>query len=146
MGLSPFPTAIVKWPFVVVILVVLLALAMCSARAQAHGHRHVLQNAPQISKSYAAHDSRPARWCGWWMRHEVDRDPGPQFNLARAWAGYGAAASGPGPGIIGVMPHHVFKVVSVLGRGLVMAISGNDGHAVRTRPRSTAGVIAWRQG
>jgi hypothetical protein len=42
------------------------------------------------------------------------------------------------------MPHHVFKVVQVLGRGTVLAISGNDDHAVRVRPRSTAGVIAWR--
>jgi hypothetical protein len=33
----------------------------------------------------------------------------------------------------------------VLGPGRVLAISGNDGHAVRTRPRSTKGVIAWRQ-
>lgn len=120
----------------------LLALFLClSTGAQAHGHR-VLQNAPGLYKSYA--DARPHAWCGWWMRQNVGRDPGRQFNLARAWAGYGYAAPGPSPGVIGVLPHHVFRVVAVLDRGIVLAISGNDGNAVRTRPRSTAGVIAWR--
>lgn len=78
------------------------------------------------------------------MRHQVTSDPGPAYNLARNWAHWGHAAPGPAPGVIGVMPHHVFKVISVLGRGMVMAISGNDGHAVRTRARSIGGVIAWR--
>ena len=68
-------------------------------------------------------------------------------NLARAieWKNIGSPASGPGPGVIGVMPHHVFQVISVLGPSTVIAISGNDGGAVRTRPRSTAGVVAWRR-
>lgn len=68
-------------------------------------------------------------------------------NLARAieWARVGSPAMGPAPGVIGVLPHHVFQVIAVLGRDSVMAISGNDGNAVRTRPRSTAGVIAWRR-
>lgn len=68
-------------------------------------------------------------------------------NLARAieWRNVGQAASGPGPGIVGVMAHHVFQVVQVLGNGMVLAISGNDGGSVRTRPRSTASVIAWRR-
>jgi hypothetical protein len=94
------------------------------------------------SRRYAG--GRPAAWCGWEMRHLVGSDPGPNYNLARNWAHWGHAVSGPAPGVIGVMAHHVFKVVSVLGNGTVMAISGNDDHAVRTRARSTAGVIAWR--
>jgi hypothetical protein len=118
----------------------LLALFLClPLAAQAHGHRH-------HAITHGVTDARPARWCGWWMRHEVGRDPGPQFNLARSWASYGSAAPGPAPGVIGVTPHHVFKVIAVLGRGAVLAISGNDSHAVRTRPRSTVGVIAWRRG
>lgn len=83
-------------------------------------------------------------WCGLWMqRHTGIHGPG---NLARAieWRHVGREAYGPGPGVIGVMPHHVFQVVAVLEHGLVLAISGNDGNAVRTRPRSTAGVVAWR--
>lgn len=84
-------------------------------------------------------------WCGIWMeQHTGIHGPG---NLARAieWAHIGQPVSGPEPGVIGVLPHHVFQVIQVLGRGLVLAISGNDGNAVRTRPRSTAGVIAWRR-
>ena len=88
---------------------------------------------------------RPHAWCGWWMRQQVGRDPGTSFNLARNWTHWGTPVAGPAPGVIGVLPHHVFKVVQVLGRGVVLAISGNDGHAVRTRPRSTSGVIAWRE-
>jgi hypothetical protein len=99
-----------------------------------------------LPASAQAFDARPHAWCGWEMRQLVGRDPGRAFNLARNWAHWGRAASGPAPGVIGVMPHHVFKVIAVLGRGQVLAISGNDGHAVRTRPRSIAGVIAWRQG
>jgi hypothetical protein len=87
---------------------------------------------------------RPAAWCGWEMRQLVGSDPGPQYNLARNWAHWGHAASGPAPGVVGVMAHHVFKVISVVGPGQVLAISGNDGHAVRTRVRSISGVIAWR--
>lgn len=98
------------------------------------------------SAAHADYGPRPSAWCGWEMRHLVGRDPGPALNLARNWASWGHAASGPAPGAIGVLPHHVFKVVAVLGRGQVLAISGNDGGAVRTRARSIAGVIAWRQG
>ncbi len=89
-------------------------------------------------------DGRPSAWCGWWLASHLgihDR----RLWLARNWASVGRAASGPAPGVIGVMSHHVFKVLAVLGQGRVLAISGNDGHAVRTRPRSTRGVFAWRQ-
>jgi hypothetical protein len=79
------------------------------------------------------------------MRRLVGGDPGPEYNLARNWAHWGRPAGGPAPGVVGVMAHHVFKVIQVLGNGTVLAISGNDGHAVRVRPRSTAGVIAWRE-
>lgn len=105
--------------------------------AEAHGHRH---------HGGVYSDRRPSAWCGWEMRRLVGSDPGPSYNLARNWAHWGSAASGPAPGVIGVMPHHVFKVIQVLGSRMVLAISGNDSHAVRTRPRSTSRVIAWRVG
>lgn len=108
----------------------LLALLLCiSTGAQAH----------------ARHHGHGVPWCGIWMEgHTGIHGPG---NLARAieWRNVGQAAGAPAPGIIGVMAHHVFQVVQVLSRGMVLAISGNDGNAVRTRPRSTAGVIAWRR-
>jgi hypothetical protein len=44
-----------------------------------------------------------------------------------------------------VWPHHVGKIVGRAG-GQWIVQSGNDGHAVRTRPRSIAGAIAFRWG
>src|SRR5262249_49405753 len=87
---------------------------------------------------------RPAAWCGWEMRHLVGADPGPSFNLARNWAHWGRPGAA-GIGAVVVWPHHVGKIV---GRenGQWIVQSGNDGHAVRTRPRSIAGAIAIRRG
>lgn len=88
-------------------------------------------------------DPRPRAWCGWQLRQWLgvaDR----AYNLARNWAHFGSRASGPAPGVIAVYPHHVGIVVSVPGPGRMVMKSGNDGHAVRTRERSTRGVIAWR--
>lgn len=108
----------------------LLALLLClSTGAQAHGHHH----------------SHGVPWCGlFMMRHTGIHGPG-NLAMAREWAHVGQPAPGPAPGIIGVLPHHVFQVIEVLSRSMVLAISGNDSNAVRTRPRSTAGVIAWRR-
>lgn len=87
---------------------------------------------------------RPLEWCGWEMRHLVGGDPGPSYNLARNWAHWGHA--GPaGIGAIVVWPHHVGKIVGRTGGEWVIE-SGNDGHALRTRPRSIAGTIAIRWG
>jgi len=135
-------------------LIFLLAAAFqvitaSGASAASQGHHHLHQDpriAHQYNSSHGSVDGRPSAWCGWEMRQLVGGNPGPEYNLARNWAHWGRPASGPAPGVIGVMPHHVFKVVQVLGHGTVLAISGNDGHAVRVRPRSTAGVIAWREG
>jgi hypothetical protein len=134
----------------VCLLAAVLQLTAGSAASAAprghHSHHHELRIAHQYDSSHHAADGRPSAWCGWEMRQLVGGNAGPEYNLARNWAHWGRPASGPAPGVIGVMPHHVFKVVQVLGRGTVLAISGNDGHAVRVRPRSTAGVIAWREG
>lgn len=95
------------------------------------------------SYRHAVSGGRPAAWCGWYMRQLVGADPGPQYNLARSWAHYGSNAGGPSVGTIVVWSHHVGKIV---GRenGQWIVESGNDGHAVRTRPRSLAGAIAFR--
>lgn len=113
-----------------IVATILLCLFSLTSPVEARQHRHS--------------DGRPSAWCGWWLAGHLgmhDR----RLWLARNWASVGRAASGPAPGVIGVMPHHVFKVLAVLRHGWVLAISGNDGHAVRTRPRSTRGVFAWRQ-
>jgi hypothetical protein len=86
---------------------------------------------------------RPSAWCGWYMRSQVGADPGPQYNLARSWAHYGSNAGGPSVGTIVVWSHHVGKIVGQE-NGQWIVESGNDGHAVRTRPRSLAGAIAFR--
>jgi hypothetical protein len=86
---------------------------------------------------------RPAAWCGWYMRQLLGV-ANPAFNLARNWARWGHA--GPaGVGAVVVWPHHVGKIVGREGGEWVIQ-SGNDGHAVRTRPRSIAGAIAVRWG
>jgi hypothetical protein len=91
------------------------------------------------------HHSHGLPWCGVWMEsHTGIHGPG-NLAMAREWTRVGHAAAGPAPGVIGVLPHHVFQVIQVLASGMVLAISGNDSGAVRTRPRTTAGVIAWRQ-
>jgi hypothetical protein len=127
------------------VLVVSVAVQVVNLSiASAHGtHYRHLEFAHHRYSSESV-GGRPSAWCGWEMRRLVGNDPGPEFNLARNWARWGRPAGGPAPGAIGVMPHHVFKVVQVLDHRTVLAISGNDGHAVRVRPRSTAGVIAWR--
>jgi hypothetical protein len=87
---------------------------------------------------------RPAAWCGWEMRHLVGADPGPSFNLARNWTRWGRPGAA-GIGAVVVWPHHVGKIVGQE-NGEWIIESGNDGHALRTRPRSIAGAIAIRWG
>ena len=143
----------------------MIALAVCFATpALAHGHhpRHRVghsrvHNPPsdwgnawgwpetvEQSISRAFSDGRPAAWCGWEMRRLVGSDPGPAYNLARNWAHWGR--SGPaGIGAVVVWNHHVAKIVGQQ-NGVWVMESGNDGHALRTRPRSIAGAIAIRWG
>ena len=98
----------------------------------------------QQSASSHGVGGRPSAWCGWQMRQLVSSDPGPSYNLARNWAHWGQ--SGPaGVGAVVVWPHHVGKIVGQE-NGQWLVQSGNDGHAVRTRARSLAGVIAIRWG
>lgn len=131
-------------------IVAAMALAFCAfastAQARTHHHHYRHHHHGGYSRDYHrgySHDGRPAAWCGWYMRSQVGSDPGPQYNLARNWAHYGSNAGGPSVGTIVVWPHHVGKIV---GRenGQWIVQSGNDGHAVRTRPRSVAGAIAFR--
>lgn len=116
----------------------LLCLIGSKVEARSHHHQHHARG------HHHDHAGRPWAWCGWYMRHQVGSDPGPSYNLARAWAHYGSNAGGPSVGAIVVWPHHVGRIV---GRenGKWIVNSGNDGHAVRTRPRSIAGAIAFRR-
>jgi hypothetical protein len=105
-----------------------------------YGHRHYHHHADG-RHHYAG---RPGAWCGWYMRQQVGSDPGPKYNLARAWAQYGSNAGGPAVGTIVVWRHHVGEIVGQE-NGHWIVRSGNDGHFVRSRPRSLAGAIAFRR-
>ncbi len=94
--------------------------------------------------SVSGSGERPIEWCGWWMRQHLGGHFGPEYNVARNWLNVGRPLPGPRPGALGVKEHHVFQVVQVISSDQVLAISGNDHNAVRTRVRSTAGVIGWR--
>jgi hypothetical protein len=113
----------------------LVCLFGSSAEARS-GHR------PIIATTNTMRADRGA-WCGWYMRSQVGSDPGPNYNLARSWIHYGSNAGGPTVGAIVVWRHHVGKIVGQE-NGQWIVQSGNDGHAVRTRPRSLAGAIAFR--
>lgn len=90
----------------------------------------------------AAHDGRPSRWCGWWMRQYlgVSNSAG---NLARWWASYGHRADGPAVGTLVVWPHHV-GIITGGSSGRWLVKSGNDGHRVRERVRPVSAAIAFR--
>lgn len=89
-------------------------------------------------------DDRPSAWCGWFMARRIYGHDVRRLWLAANWAREGRAVGGPIEGAIGVAAHHVVQVLKVLGPGRILAISGNDSHAVRTRERSTRGIFAWR--
>lgn len=96
----------------------------------------------RVARYGGGYGGRPRAWCGWQMRQLVSSDPGPSYNLARNWAHWGHG--GPaGVGAIVVWAHHVGKIVGRDGDSWVIE-SGNDGHRLRTRPRSIAGAIAIR--
>jgi hypothetical protein len=110
---------------------------------------------PAISKpihrgftQFAERVSHPGyAWCGWWMQQHTgitSKSTGHNLNMAIEWRHVGSAASGPCVGCIMVEPHHVSKITQVLGNGTVMAISGNDGHQVRERIRTTHRAVAFR--
>ena|SRR6201994_4113522 len=118
-----------------------LCALVSNAEAHSRYHHHYRGHS---GRHYAGNaGGRPGAWCGWYMRSQVGSDPGPSYNLARSWAHYGSDAGGPTVGAIVVWRHHVGKIVGQE-NGQWIVQSGNDGHAVRTRPRSLAGAIAFR--
>jgi hypothetical protein len=123
-----------------------LCACVTTAEAKSSRHHHRHSHYHHHHRHSAAHQAagRPRAWCGWFMRGQVGSDPGPSFNLARSWASYGSNAGGPQVGAIVVWRHHVGKIVGHE-NGQWIIQSGNDGHAVRTRPRSIAGAIAFRR-
>ena len=71
--------------------------------------------------------------------------PDRRLALARSWASEGTNAGGPGIGVVVVWSHHVGIITGQTPDGQWIVHSGNDGGAVRTRPRSLARAIAFRR-
>ncbi len=93
-------------------------------------------------------NARPRAWCGCYMQQHTgitSQGTGLNLNMAREWARVGSAVSGPVEGAVVVWRHHVGVIVGRSPNGEWLVHSGNDGNAVRTRPRSLRGAIAFRQ-
>jgi hypothetical protein len=82
-------------------------------------------------------------WCGKFLRMIVPHDPGPTFDLARNWSRYGRP-SGPAPGAIGVMPHHVGIVIGRCADGRIHLRSGNHNRRVGDGCYAAGRFIAFR--
>jgi hypothetical protein len=90
------------------------------------------------------HGRRAHAWCGSYLSKYLGK-PDRRLALARSWAGEGMNAGGPGVGVVVVWRHHVGIITGQTPDGQWIVHSGNDGGAVRTRPRSLAGAIAFRR-
>ena len=116
------------------------ARAERSGRRATASHRRT-QATHSATREVASHSgvgSRPGAWCGWYMR--TRHGGGPEMNLAWNWSRYGSSTS-PQVGAIVVWRHHVGEIVGQAANGQWIVLSGNDGHAVRQRPRSIAGAV-----
>lgn len=96
-------------------------------------------------------DPRPAEWCAWYMRQVLGIPLGVINNLALSFLHYGHATS-PHQGAVVVWSHghghgHVGQITGgQCGQNRWIITSGNDSHAVRTRCRSVAGAVGFREG
>jgi len=140
--------------------IAIFAMSVGNVQAASHHRHHVRHHIHSASRhsghpngSYKcagcavrhhryASGSRPGAWCGWYMRKLIGVADA-AYNLARNWAHYGHATTAH-VGAIVVWNHHVGKIVGG-SPGHWEVLSGNDGHRVRTRERSTAGAIAFRE-
>ena len=129
----------------------MIVLAVLAGAADAHpGHwrpgRHFGYHAASYGHGEGRPEECPAReWCGCWLAHRlgIGSGAGRSLWLAANWAHWGSP-SALMPGAVVVYRHHVVQVISLAGAGRFLAISGNDGNAVRVRARSVAGAIAVR--
>ena len=117
---------------------------VAQAHRAAHHVRHGVRRHGHRARVYAARSSagRPAAWCGWWLGRHLGMSRRDHW-LARNWARVGHSAGKPGVGVVVVWRHHVGIITGRAGAKWVIK-SGNDGHAVRERPRSISGAIAFR--
>ena len=107
---------------------------------------HVHRRGKHVTRRARAHvaraGGRPRAWCGWWLGNHLGI-ANRNLWLARNWASVGRNAGGPRVGAIVVWRNHVGIITGRAGSQWIVK-SGNDGNAVRERPRSIAGAIAFR--
>jgi hypothetical protein len=89
------------------------------------------------------HGSRGIPWCGIYLGKYLGK-PDRRLWIAREWAREGSAAT-PGIGVVVVWRHHVGIIEGRADNGQWIIRSGNDGNAVRVRPLSISGAIAFRR-
>jgi hypothetical protein len=96
-------------------------------------------------RNVASARSRGLPWCGAFMADVmgITGRTARELWIAANWARWGRATT-PHVGVVVVWRHHVGKIIGQSG-GRWIVLSGNDGHAVRARPRSIAGAIAFRE-
>jgi len=114
-------------------------LTLTSAEARRYYGEY---NGSRVSIVANGNNSRPGKWCGWYMRQLYGG--GPEYNLARNWKNRGSKTHGPHVGAIVVWPHHVGVITGRASNGQWIVKSGNDGGRVRERARSVSGAIAFR--
>lgn len=119
-----------------------VAQKRAQARKSYPRRHHHSRRAGKRIHGHARVAGRPSAWCGWWLGHHLGL-PDRRLWLARNWATVGHPTGGPGVGVIVVWRHHVGIITGRHGSQWIVK-SGNDGHAVRERPRSLAGAIAYR--
>ena len=136
------------------VLICVFVLVASPAFAKSHHHHRFHRHPHQYSSHHHRHhgvryahhsthgDSRPSAWCGWFLRQMLGVTD-TALNLAANWAHWGRPTEAH-VGAVVVWPHHVGKIVGG-SPGHWAVLSGNDGHRVRTRVRSTAGAIAFRE-
>jgi hypothetical protein len=90
------------------------------------------------------HRHRGLPWCGIFLGKYLGK-PDRKLWIARNWAREGVNAGGPGQGVVVVWPHHVGLITGRASNGEWIILSGNDGGAVRERPRSVVRAIAFRR-
>ena len=104
-----------------------------------HFRAHHVARRARANATHAG--GRPRAWCGWWLGNHLGI-ANRNLWLARNWASVGRSAQ-PGIGVVVVWRHHVGIITGRAGSQWIVK-SGNDRNAVRERPRSIAGAIAFR--
>lgn len=114
-----------------------------------HYRRYVRRHVSRFVGFLGSNAERARRaglpWCGAWLSDHfgIQGAEGRMLWVARNWARWGRRAFGPAIGVVTVWRHHVGVIVGQQ-NGMWVVESGNDGHRVRSRPRSLAGAIAFR--